>query len=134
MLIERAYVEEPEVLGSVDDAFEAVGTELGREVNRVRPTVVIGSPSSWVMSAAVRWQHRGVRASAGEHGGPHVAARRQTRVTDGVDAVMNPVQPPPQHSMPDRACAQAHVAELLQRDRAALPVRNPSPRQDPRPH
>ena len=42
-------------------------------------------------------------------------------MTDGVYAVMNPVQPSPHHSMPDRALAKAHVAELRNRDRAPLP-------------
>ncbi|HEX6711762.1 MAG TPA: hypothetical protein VF066_00200 [Thermoleophilaceae bacterium] len=64
-------------------------------------------------------QH-GVSAS-GENSGHPAAALRQTRVPDGVDALVDPMQPARPDAMVDRLTAETKRDELLILHDAVLP-------------
>jgi hypothetical protein len=59
----------------------------------------------------------------GEHGGHAPPIDREHGVPDGVDAAVDPMQPPRGHAMHDRPAPQADGFELPPRHDAVLPRR-----------
>jgi hypothetical protein len=59
--------------------------------------------------------------SAGEHAGHPPTVRAEHAVPDGIDAPVDPVQPPARHPPVDRRLAQAERDQLSMTDYAVLP-------------
>ncbi|HEX4691574.1 MAG TPA: hypothetical protein VH276_12845 [Solirubrobacteraceae bacterium] len=82
----------------------------------VHETLVVGAPIPDHGGSRVA-EHRAVD---GQQGGEVPPARAHETVPDGIDALVDPIQPTPSDAHVDRRAAEAEPEQLLARDDAAL--------------